>query len=183
MTATVIEKGRGHISRGAQEINAPVPPNLPAFAAEMVETCNGNLQEAEKQLAYRLRKDRAKWFEALVAYAAPELIRGVKRKLRNIPEPREDRGKDSLAGRFNAAAEKYANWPLADGTPLIRATKAQLLSEAAFHQRQGKTMFARAVWFTSIALEMGEAAVVGDALDAVALQALHEKAHAEEGAP
>lgn len=151
------------------------------FAHEILEMCSGDFDEAEKQLRFRMRKERAKWFDLAIDYVAADLIRQQRSKIRghivSAQAPSKDRGLRSLKDEFALHYARYANWPLSNGKQLKKATREEVFAEAAFYRTQGRTMMARADWFTNIAVKMGDsAATVGDALDPKTIYDLHEDA-------
>ena len=153
------------------------------FASEILEMCSGDFDEAEKQLRLRMKRERSKWGDLAITFTAAELIRLQRLKIRtniaNAQAPKADRGLRSLKDEFALHYKRYANWPLSSGKLLSKASKEDVTAEAAFYRTQGRTMMARADWFSSIASKMGEAKEVAAALDPKTIYELHQEAEAK----
>ncbi len=154
---------------------------LGELAKTVVAEHPDNPDEAEAQMRYHFRKDRQRWTDVLVSWAAGELVRRERLRSRAsiagvMRAPATDRGLRSLGSDFKREIERIAQWPLSSGVSVIKATRKDLAEEEATYRAQGRTMMVRADWFALLQAKMGAAETVGEAMDADTIYELHQEA-------
>ena len=75
-----------------------------------------------------------------------------------------------------ANASRLLDYPMKDGTPLGRATGAQVRETFDHYDAQARTMAIKAAWLRAVAEKVEPEQIVADVLDEDAVQALRQKA-------
>jgi hypothetical protein len=152
------------------------------LAREAWTASDGNEEQARALLEMRLRKERSKYFEALLAYAVADLVKQARIDTRMLiagspRTPGADRGAGSLVQEFRDHYARYLEWPLtASGLRFRDARKGDLLAEAALIESQGRTMMARRDYYQAAAERLGPEDTVGEKLDGETLHRLYTEA-------
>jgi hypothetical protein len=159
---------------------------LHKLAAETLDILGEDIEELPTRLRWLFRKERERWFDVLVDWAAEELARHEILRARQgrggVGRPGKDRGLASLKSEWDRKYEACAKFPLSDGTFLMDASRDQVSAQERVYRAQGTTVMARADWLAGVLAKMGKAQRVAEAMDAKALYELRAAAEEKWGA-